>query len=177
MAKDASPSRSIATPSCAGPEDGNWEPSFRSHSTSGNGESWNALSAPSGCGAVRNKGPHSSVLVYSVSSLHDLGERIIPFFRAYPLHVKRADFERFTEVVGAMLRKEHLEPVGFERIVRIAYAMNAVGKQRSRSMEEVLLGSSETIRQAPLVGDEIVRPPRRRGESGGNGLITRETGE
>ena len=105
-----------------------------------------------GCGAVRSKGPRSSVLVYSVSSLHDLAERIIPFFQAHPLHVKRADFDRFADVVGGMLRKEHLEPAGFERMVRVAYEMNAVGKQRSRSMEEVLLGSSETVRQAPHRG-------------------------
>ena len=110
------------------------------------------LAGTFGCGAVRSKGPRSSVLVYSVSSLHDLEERIIPFFRAHPLHVKQADFDRFAGVVGAMLRKEHLEPAGFDRIVRVAYEMNAVGKQRSRSLEEVLLGSSETIRQAPIRG-------------------------
>ena len=130
-----------------------------------------------GCGAVRSKGPRNSVLVYSVSSLHDLEERIIPFFRAHPLHVKRADFDRFAEVVGAMLRKEHLEPAGFERIVRVAYAMNAVGKQRSRSLEEVLRDPQRLYARHPIEGDEIVRPPWRHGESGGNGLITRATGE
>ena len=118
----------------------------------GTGEPWNASSAPSGAVRCVPKVPRNSVLVYSVSSLHDLEERIIPFFRAHPLHVKQADFDRFAEVVGAMLRKEHLEPAGFERIVRVAYAMNAVGKQRSRSLEEVLQGSSETIRQAPHRG-------------------------
>jgi hypothetical protein len=47
-----------------------------------------------------------------------------------------------------MRRKEHLDPSGFERLVRLAYGMNAHGKQRSRSLDEVLAGSSETARQA-----------------------------
>jgi hypothetical protein len=47
-----------------------------------------------------------------------------------------------------MRRKEHLEPDGFVRVVRLAYQMNAGGKQRSRTLEEVMKGSSETVRQA-----------------------------
>ena len=41
-----------------------------------------------------------------------------------------------------------LTDVGFEWIVRLAYRMNANGKQRSRTLEEVLEGSSETVREA-----------------------------
>ena len=102
-----------------------------------------------GCGAIRSKGPRSSVLTYCVSSLRDLEETVIPFFETHELLVKREDFERFATIVRAMLRKEHLERDGFEWIVRTAYRMNAVGKQRSRTLEEVLTGSSETVRQAP----------------------------
>src|SRR5207253_2428125 len=50
----------------------------------------------------------------------------------------------------AMLRKEHLDPNGFERLVRLAYSMNEHGKQRARSLDEIIVGSSETARQAPL---------------------------
>ena len=35
-----------------------------------------------------------------------------------------------------------------ERLLRLAYRMNFAGKQRSRSLEEILAGSSETARQA-----------------------------
>ena len=48
-----------------------------------------------------------------------------------------------------MRRKEHLTAAGFERLVTLAYAMNFAGKQRSRSIDEILMGSSETARQAP----------------------------
>ena len=50
-----------------------------------------------------------------------------------------------------MRRKEHLHAPGFERLLRPAYAMNAEGKQRARSLEEILPGPSETARQASPV--------------------------
>ena len=101
-----------------------------------------------GCGRVRSKGPGSSVLTYAVDSLLDIEGSVLPFFEHYPLRVKEADFRLFAEVVRSMRRKEHLQPDGFERLVRLAYAMNADGKQRARTLEQVLTGSSETARQA-----------------------------
>jgi|HubBroStandDraft_6_1064221.scaffolds.fasta_scaffold1278430_1 hypothetical protein len=100
------------------------------------------------CGYVRSKGPRSDVLTYSVWALRDLEEIIIPFFETYPLLVKEENFNSFAEVVRAMRRREHLTVDGFERIARIAFGMNANGKQRSRTLGEVIEGSSETTRQA-----------------------------
>ena len=102
-----------------------------------------------GCGRLRSKGPRSSVLTYAVDSLRDLEGHVLPFFERYPLIVKAADFRLFAEIVRSMRRKEHLTDVGFEHAVRLAYAMNADGKQRSRTLEMVLQGSSETVRRAP----------------------------
>jgi hypothetical protein len=102
-----------------------------------------------GCGRVRSKGPKSSVLAYTVEALKDLERAVVPFFDAHPPIVKRRDFESFAEVVRIMHRKEHLHHVGFERVVRLAFGMNANGKQRARTIEEVLVGSSETVRGAP----------------------------
>ena len=107
-----------------------------------------ALCAYFGCGYVRPKGPRSDVLTYSVSSLRELDERIVPFFEEHRLLVKDRDFRAFATIVGAMRGKEHLTQGGFERIVGLAYGMNANGKQRSRTLEAVLEGSSETARQA-----------------------------
>jgi hypothetical protein len=101
------------------------------------------------CGRIRLKGPMSSVATYAVDSLRDVDTWIIPFFERHPLRVKDADFRAFAEIVRSMRRKGHLEPTGFERLVRLAYGMNAQGKQRSRSLDDVLTGSSETVRQAP----------------------------
>jgi len=113
-----------------------------------------------GCGSIRAKGPKSSVSTYAVDSLRDLEQKVIPFFERHPLHVKGPDFEAFASIVRAMLRKEHLTGEGFERLVRVAYGMNAVGKQRSRPLEAVLMGSSETARQAlPVTAAKIQSDP------------------
>ncbi len=102
-----------------------------------------------GCGAVRSKGPNSQVMTYSVFRLNDLATTIIPFFESTGrLFVKDADFRIFATIVRSMQSKEHLTGDGFERIVRLAYGMNANGKQRSRALGDVLEGSSETARQA-----------------------------
>ncbi len=108
-----------------------------------------------GCGRIRPKGPQSRVLTYAVDSQRDHRERIIPFFTHQPLVVKQADFLKFAAVVGLLTRKEHFTSEGFERAVRLAYAMNANGKQRTRTIGEVLAGSSETARQAPLVHERL----------------------
>jgi hypothetical protein len=100
-----------------------------------------------GCGRVRPKGPTTSVEIFAVDSLHDIREFVLPFFERFPLHVKHDDFERFRRIVAGLLGGEHFTPAGFERLVRLAYAMNAHGKQRARSIEQIL-GSSETVRQA-----------------------------
>ena len=102
------------------------------------------------CGRLRPKGTHSSVLTFAVDSLRDLETYVVPFFERYPLVVKADDFTRFAEIVRSMRRKEHLTDRGFERLVRLAYAMNAYGKQRSRTIDQILAGSSETARQAPI---------------------------
>ena len=99
------------------------------------------------CGRIRPKGPRSSVLTYAVDSLVDLEAIVLPFFERHQLLVKREDFQAFAEVVRALRRKEHFTPSGFERLVRLAYGMNAAGKQRARSLGDIL-GSSETARQA-----------------------------
>ena len=102
-----------------------------------------------GCGHVRPKGPNSSVLTFAVDGLRSLEEAVLPFFELHPPVVTRADFEAFALIVRSMRKKEHLSPVGFERLVRIAYGMNANGKQRTRTLAQVLAGSSETARGAP----------------------------
>ena len=102
-----------------------------------------------GCGQIRPKGPKSSVLTYSVEALGDLEAAVLPFFERHPLVVKRDDFSAFAAIVRSMRRKEHLTRCGFERLVHLAYGMNANGKQRARGVEEILAGSSETVRGAP----------------------------
>ena len=81
-----------------------------------------------GVGKVVPKGPRSSVLTYSVGALPTLEQHILPFFERYRPLVKGPDFDTFAEIVRSMRAKEHLTREGFDRLVRLAYAMNAHGK-------------------------------------------------
>jgi LAGLIDADG endonuclease len=92
---------------------------------------------------------HPVFHVYQHERHRDVLEAQIPFFEHHPLVVKAGNFRRFAAIVTAMRRKEHLDTDGFERLVKLADAMNANGKQRSRRIDEILTGSSETARQAP----------------------------
>jgi len=107
-----------------------------------------ALTSFFGCGSVRLKGPNNAVAVYTVYSTIQLKNRIIPFFEQHPLRVKRDDFTTFARIVRAIRNREHHRPEVFEEIVTLAYSMNRRGKQRARSITEILSGSSETVRQA-----------------------------
>ena len=97
---------------------------------------------------MRRKGPNSKVAVYVVHSTKQLEERILPFFDQYELHIKRDDFHRFSDIVKGVRNRRHHRPEEFNRLVHVAYAMNAHGKQRERPIESILLGSSETTREA-----------------------------
>ncbi len=99
-----------------------------------------------GCGAVRRKSQTNPVLVYSVHSTLQLVERVIPFFEEYPLRVKHDDFLKFATITRSVRNRSHHRPEVFSEIVKLAYEMNARGKQRKRLIGDILEGSSETTR-------------------------------
>jgi hypothetical protein len=135
---------------------GGWQlqPTFHVYQHQDHREVLEAMISFFGCGRLRPKGPRSSVLAFAVEGLRDLEAAVLPFFAEHPLLVKGADFEAFAAIVRSMRAKEHLTRSGFERIVRLAYGMNANGKQRTRTIEEVLAGSSETVRGVPPLGTQ-----------------------
>src|SRR5581483_115700 len=106
---------------------GGWQlhPTFQVYQHVAHREVLEALIAFFGCGSVRPKGDASSVWTYAVDSLRKLETIVVPFFERHPPLVKAADFDRFAVIVGAMSRREHLTSDGFEKVVRLAYAMNA----------------------------------------------------
>lgn len=129
---------------------GGWQlqPTFQVYQHQDHVDVLRAMRGFFGYGSIRSKGPNSSVACFAVESLWHLEAAVVPFFEAHPLHVKQRDFLGFAEIVRSMRLKEHLSPVGFERLVRLAFGINANGKQRARTIEEILGGSSETGRGA-----------------------------
>ena len=110
-----------------------------------------------GCGKIYEKSPgKSNVLTLVVYGRRTIFEKIIPFLDSYPLlSNKRHDYAKFRELVMRMMNKEHNTLEGFQSMVKIAFSMNAQGKQRKYKLEEVLASSSETARQASRKQDEI----------------------
>jgi hypothetical protein len=133
---------------------GGWQfqPTFHVYQHQDHREVLEAMISFFGCGRLRPKGPKSNVLAFVVESLRSLEAAVLPFFEEHPLRIKGADFEAFAVIVRSMRAKEYLTRSGFERIVRLAYGMNANGKQRARTIDDVLAGSSETVRGVPLSG-------------------------
>jgi hypothetical protein len=91
-----------------------------------------------GCGWIRTKGGASAVLTYGVQSRRDLLSSVIPFFEQHRLIIKADAFAAFATIVRSLAAKAHLRREGFESMVRLAYGMNAQGKQRARPVERIL---------------------------------------
>jgi hypothetical protein len=105
-----------------------------------------------GCGYIkpnhRNSRDRTYVLV--IRDRTDLATRVLPFFRRYELKTtKRADFERFAEVVEMMMEGRHLNLSGLREIFKIAFQMNQAGARRRMSLDVILadLKPSETVRR------------------------------
>jgi LAGLIDADG endonuclease len=93
------------------------------------------LQAFFGCGKIRPKGPNSSVVTWSVDGVRAIVEKILPHFDQYPLQSgKLQDYLVFRQIVLRMRQKEHLNPIGFLELARLAFTMNATGKQRQYTL-------------------------------------------
>jgi hypothetical protein len=125
-----------------------WEvrPSFSVSQNAERSELLYAIKEIWGCGHIR---PDRSdkTLKFEVRTVEDLVAKVLPHFREYPLmSSKQSDVDRFAKVCGIVSDGRHLEPEGFELIVRLAMEMNPSGK-RKYSADEILdsLRSGERI--------------------------------
>ena len=109
-----------------------------------------------GCGKIfinkRYDNHREPLYRYCVRSTKDVREKIIPFFKKYPLRTaKRNDFGRFVKIISMMEQKIHLSKAGMKKIAKIVEQMNR--RKSSRYLE-----SSETLRQTPIIiGEDKVR--------------------
>lgn len=80
----------------------------------------------------------SDVLSLTVENRQNISEKIIPFFRRYPLATKAEPFRKFSIIIEMMLRGEHRSWEGFKKIVLLGHSMNAEGRFRIHSQEYIL---------------------------------------
>lgn len=67
---------------------------------------------------------------YRVSNQADLIQKVIPFFKRYPLFGKKLkSFEVFEEIVGKIRNKEHLTPDGLEEIKLLVSELKSLNKK------------------------------------------------
>ena len=96
----------------------------------------------------------SNVLVYEIASRKTLQEKVIPFFRKYPLATKREALNGLSKIVEMMNQGEHKTRIGILKIIDIAHRMNQQGKGQKWSKDQLiqkmdLTESSETTRRTP----------------------------
>lgn len=74
---------------------------------------------------IQNTNGRNAVAIYSVESIKDMINVIIPHFDKYPLITqKRADYELLKKIVIMMNNKEHLTMEGLNKIVSIRASLN-----------------------------------------------------
>ena len=74
------------------------------------------------CGSLYKQ---KEAVIFEVKKLSDINEKIIPFFKKYPiLGVKSKDFESWCEVADIMKHKKHLTLEGLDQIRKIKAGMN-----------------------------------------------------
>lgn len=77
-----------------------------------------------GCGAYISSST-GKIGFYRVEKFKDILEKIIPFFKKYPIKgIKAKDFSDFCIVSELMIKKEHLTQEGFTQILKIKSNMN-----------------------------------------------------
>ncbi len=99
------------------------------------------LQAFFGCGRIRAKGPNSSVVTWSVDGVPTIVEKVFP--TSIGTRSSRASAETivtFREIVLRMNAKHHREADGFLELARLAFSMNATGKQRHYTLADIERG-------------------------------------
>lgn len=105
--------------------------------------------------------------IYSVQSLKDLTEVIIPHFKKYPLFTqKQADFTLFSLVVNLMNNKKHLTEKGLNEIISIRASMN---KGLTNSLK-IIFPNVVGI-ERPIISNQVINPLWLAGFTDGEGCF------
>jgi hypothetical protein len=103
------------------------------------------------------------VWYYEVNNLDAIVENVIPFFKRFGFlsAKKKRDFSKFCQIAELLEQGAHLHKEGIEKILEIRRDMNDGGNRRYSEIEIMarFRESPETIRQAPMQGDDMVRSP------------------
>ena len=122
-----------------------------------------------GSGTIFPKPGNESVLVLKITDRQVLRDVVVPFLHDYMRYSARVvDYEIFATAVDLVSQGRHRTVEGLVELVDLAYTINGNGKHRRVPRTEVLdrILRGHTLNAASH-GEDMVRPPRRRGELGG----------
>ena len=105
------------------------------------------------CGRIIDKPGQANYKTFIEQSRRNIAEKIIPFFKRYPLEIKTKSFEHFREVVERLERKEHAHPESFLRLVAFAIEHTEAKGTRKYTIADVL----QTMKHKPHNAEEIVQ--------------------
>lgn len=87
-----------------------------------------------GCGYLKPnhaKSQKDKSWVLIVKNRKDLHEKLIPFFKQYPLYTsKRYDFEIFVKVLNLIKEGKHIQKDGFKEIVELVFQNTRITNKR-----------------------------------------------
>lgn len=86
----------------------------------------------------KNKGwrPH---VKYRVGAFKDIRDKIIPFFKKYPLFGrKKKSFDIFCKIAEMIGAKKHLTKDGLREILRLKHQLQAINKKGSKDSLDAL---------------------------------------
>ena len=90
-----------------------------------------------GCGTISVKSGQPDLLILVVKNRRSLVEKVIPFFKRYPLIVKAKQFQLFSKIVGGLDNQEHKSEKGYRNLVELVFQTKGKGK-RKYTKEEIL---------------------------------------
>jgi len=91
------------------------------------------------CGKISVKSGQPELMVLVEKNRRNLKEKIIPFFRKYPLIVKREQFENFCLIVNGLENGEQNSEKGFERLINLVFQKHSGKGKRKYTKEEILV--------------------------------------
>lgn len=114
-------------------------PEFKISQHKDNGKILELLQEALGCGKISIKSGQPNQLILVEKSRKKLTENVIPFFEKYSLVVKKQTFQKFSEVVFRLNKKEQDTKEGFENLLNLVFQKTKGGKgKRKYTIEQIL---------------------------------------
>ena len=111
------------------------DPEFKVSQLKENGEVLELIKDALGCGRIFEKPGQENMEILVVKNRRQIIEKVIPFFTKHPLIVKKDDFEKFSEIVKRLEKKEHTTKEGFVSLVK---EVTKNEKNRKYSLEYIM---------------------------------------